>query len=291
MTLAIPVMVYVSIQVMTIVPNSVPAVGWPFFWALVVVWLVALSVLSIKPVNVGVLRLAGARMPTQSEWWRLHGPWQQALVRSGSRPDRYLLLVTEDESPVHRDLGSYAVVVSWEWVCAVNDDELAGLLAQRLARQTNAVAPLVGLCVWAALPMALVLACGVLLYCIVRTVGKALGAAVDEVRPRTEGEAGCALLLLAVAFCLFVLSLIIGLTLLVVAVIAIVVCGVALWLARMADISSDNTAVRWGCGHQLWATLMRLDATGGDVTGWRRLISTRATVRAHIRRMQQSAMP
>jgi hypothetical protein len=114
---------------------------------------------------------------------------------------------------------------------------------------------------------------------------------VDEVRPRTDGEAGCALLLLAVAFCLFILSLIIGLTLLVVAAIATVVCGVALWLARMADMSSDNTAVRWGYGHQLWAALARLDATGSDVAGWRRLISTHAAIRAHMRRMRQSAMP
>jgi hypothetical protein len=230
-------------------------------------------------------------MPTQSEWRRLHAPWQQVLVRSGSKPDRYVLLVTEREFPVHRDLGPYAVVVSWEWVCTVNDDELAGMLAQRLARQTNAVAPLLGLCVWAAVPLALVLACGVLLYWIVRTIGKALGAAVDEVRPRTESEAGCALILLAGSFFLFVLSLIIGLTLLVEAVITVVVCGIAPWLTRLADVASDNTVVPWGYGHQLWAALVRLDATGRSVTGWQQLISTRATIRAHIRRMRQSAMP
>src|SRR6266568_7574665 len=213
---------------------------------------------------------------------------QQVVARSRSRPDRYLLLVTEQESPVHRDLGPYAVVVSWESVCAVNDDELAGILAQRLARQTTSVNLLVGLCAWAAVPLALAFGLALMMYWIVRVIGKVVGAAVNEVRPRTESEAGCALILLVGVLLLFIVSLIIGLTLLVEAVITIVVAVVTLWFARAADAASAGTAVRWGYGHHLLAGLARLDATGCDVVGWRRLISPRATIRSHIRQVQQS---
>lgn len=289
--LPVPVVVYASIEAMTLVPDSIPAAGWQFFWVLVVIWLTVLPALLIKSVNIGILRLAGARLPAQGEWQRLREPWQQVLARSGSRPGRYLLLVTDRESPVHRDLGLYAVVVSWEWARELDDDELAGMLAQRLARQTNAVAPLVGLCAWATVPLALVLACGVVLYWVVRTIGKAIFGGVKEAPPKNEGEARIALFFVAVAFIMFVLSLIIGLMLLVEAVVAIAVGGVALWLARIADVSSDNAVVRWGYRHQLRAALVRLDATGREGIGWRQLISTRAPVRAHLKRMRQSVMP
>ena len=287
--LPIPLIAYISVQIMTIVPTSIPRLGWPIFWILVVIWGAALAVLLSKRINLRALRLAGARIPTQNEWWRLRQPWQQVLTRSGQRPDRYVLLVAEHESLVHRDVGPYAVVVGWESVCAVNDDELVGVLAQRLARHTSSVGLLVGLCAWAAVPLALVFGLGLLMYRVVRGIGKAVGAAVDEARPRTEAEAGCALVLLVGVFFLFLVSLIIGLTLLVEVGVTVVVALVTLSLARVADVASDDTVVWWGYGHHLLAGLARLDATGHhDIVGWRRLAATRATLRTHIRRVRQS---
>ncbi len=80
--LPIPIVTYASIQVMTIAPDLIPGAGWSFFWVLVAIWVAALPTLLIKPLNLGALRLAGARRPTQSHWRRLHEPWQQVLVRS-----------------------------------------------------------------------------------------------------------------------------------------------------------------------------------------------------------------
>ena len=82
--LPVPVIAYVSIQVMTIVPNSIPRAGWPIFWILVATWIATLAVLLIKRINIRALRLVGARTPTQSEWSRLRQPWQQV---AGQRQD------------------------------------------------------------------------------------------------------------------------------------------------------------------------------------------------------------
>lgn len=279
--------VYLSVQIVVGTASLIPGVRLAVLAVLICLWLAGLPILVVKRVNVAVLRTAWAHAPSESELAALDPAWRDVLERAGVDPDRYQLLLVDDDVPVSRDLGWHVVTVDADAVWTLDRRELSGALAQRLARQTSWVAPLLGVCLWLALPLVLFLCLGALVAFTVRSIGRAALSAAEDMN--TEASAGCALVLIFVGLAVLVLALIIGLTLLIYVVIAVVVALVALWLARTADVATDAVAVKWGYQPELLAAFSKLDSANEPMRTWLRPVSTIAGTRSHLRAVRRLA--
>jgi Peptidase family M48 len=259
--LAAVVVGYYSVMTLIGTVKPVPTVGPPLFWTLLSLWVVGLLTLVVRPFNVGIMKLLGARTPLQDERSTLDQIWHEVLDRAGVPASRYTLLVVDaDDANIwfHRDLGIHVVAIAEEVIDDLDDVELAAVLAQRLARQKSYLALLVGLGIWAAVPLAMILALGVVTFRAIRRIGKAFSSAADGAKPKTEFEAGVALFFYFIGFACFIILLILVISLAIVALLALLVALITAWLARRADLAADLIAVRWGYGSALREGMARI---------------------------------
>jgi len=288
------VVVWVGLAVFSLLDvldtRSIPGVGTTLFWVLLIAWIAALPVLLIGGLNVSVLKLAGAEAPTDADWDVLEPLWREALTRAGVAPGRYALRLAEDEYLIHRDLGSYAVTIPAA-AGYLGRAELRALIAQRLARQTGYAASLVALCLWAALPLVLLLGLLVLVLVIVRGIGRAFGGAADNMKPSGEISAGIGLVFYLVAFVAFVVAVAFFVTAVIQAGVALIAMIVICWLARRVDLDSSATATAWGFGEDLVSCLTSPDLSPSAVPWWLRPFSTFASPRSHIERIARMSVP
>lgn len=284
MTPAVVAIVYFSAQIILGTTGVIPGIHTAVLVVLICLWVVGLPILLVKPLNVAVLRLAGAGVPSEPEHARLEPAWRDVLSRAGVAPNRYELVVVGSGLPVDLDLGWHVVTVDSRTIRLLDREELSGILAQRLARQTGWVAPLLGLCAWLALPLVLFLGICSLLAFFAYAIARGAGAAAKDNLPKDEGQLGCWLLVLVLGFVALALTLAIGLTVLLYLVVAMVIVVGTAWLARNADLAADAVAMGWGYRAPMVAALTKLDADQDEPTGWLRLVSTTAGPQAHLRR-------
>lgn len=288
---AVLAMAYFSTQIILGTAGSLPGIRTAVLVVLICLWVAGIPILLVKPVNVAVLRLAGARVPSGYERASLDSTWHGVLGRAGVAAGRYQLVIVDRELPISRDLGWHVVAVDAGSVRRLDDVALSGLLAQRLARQTSWVAPLLGVCAWLALPLALFLCLAALLAFVAYSIARGAGAAAKGNIPETEGQLGCWVLVAVVALAAFLLALIIGLTILLYLVVALVIVVAGAWLARTADVAADEAPVRWGYQSPMLAAMTRLDAMEIDPPAWFRPLSTEARPRTHVGRLQRLTPP
>jgi hypothetical protein len=287
MILAIAITGFVSVQMLYGTLAAMPHFGHAIFWILVFIWVAAAPMLLFRQLNVWLLRLAGAREPDGREWHYVGPLWHRVADHGRVRRDRYVLMLVDHEFLVHRDFGCHVVAVDRDLMMSGDDRVSAAVLAQRLARQTSLVAPLLGLWMWTAIPFVLLLAVSLLAYWIIRVIRKAAGAMLDELKPRTDAGAGCWLLILAVAIFAFIVALAVGLTIVFATTIMVAVVVVALWLVRLADAATDAIAARYGYGRGLLVAMSRFDGENPYASGWQRLFSTFASPTARVNEIRR----
>lgn len=288
MALAVAVTGFFSVQALYGTLELVAPVRQAIFWTLLVIWLVMLPAFLVKPLNVWVAQLMGARKPNSWEWQRINPLWYRVATQARVRPDRYLILIVDDDFPQHRDFGFHVVAISRDSV-TLDNDELAAVLAQRLARQTTLVAPLLGLCAWAAMPFALVLAVSLLAFLVIHTIRKVAGAVLGGMKPRSDEGAMVWLAFLVVAIMALGFTLLIGLTIFLNTVFALAVVLAALWLARRADLATDSVAVRGGHGPNLLRAVTRLGTDEDHAPYWLRAFATFAPAKLRLSQLRRRA--
>lgn len=259
--------------------RSAPVVGPPLFLSLLLPWLAWLLVLVIRPFNVGVLQLFGARYPLPGERSKLGRLWPQVLARAGVPRGRYTLLVVnaDDAYPwLQRDLGLYVVAIGEQAVGVLDDGALTAVLAQRLARQRTYLALLGGLCLWAALPLVAIAFAGALTFRAVHGIGKVFAGAASKVGLKSGRRVSIglgsylagALALYLVGMLGFYLVGVVSMTKLhiVITVVAIVVLVAILavlliaWLGRRVELATNLVAIQWGYGPGLRDAMVRMRA-------------------------------
>jgi hypothetical protein len=254
---------------------------------LLCVWVGLLPFLLLRAFNTTAIRCLGGRGPDPSEWTRLESAWQRAQAAAGVRPGRYALLIVRSENLLHRDLGLYVVTVTEDSFRVANDEMLVGILAQRLARQTSLAALLTGLCLWAVLPMGLVLGLLLLVFRIVSGIMTGVASAGNSLKPKTDGQAAVVLVCYFAAFGGLLVLAVLSLWIAFASGLTIVVMIVVSWLARQAEMAADGIAAQWGFGPALAAGLARLTDTRPVAPAWRRLFSTTVSLTRRIGRIER----
>jgi hypothetical protein len=257
--------------------RSAPLIGLTLFWSLLVPWLACLLVLTVRPLNIGAMQLLEARYPLSKERSRIDRLWPQVLARTGVSRTRYTVLVVDADDAiiwVQRDLGLHVVAVAEEALAVLDDDALAAVLAQRLARQRTHLALLGGLFIWAALPLIAILFVGVMAFRAVRGTGKTFLLTTRRARSKTMRRVGIGLSFYLVGMLAFYLMgmlafhlvgivcmatlrhIVVALT--VVVLVAILAILLIAWLGRQAELAADLVAIQWGYGPGLRDGMVRL---------------------------------
>lgn len=287
MAAPVAAIVYFSIGIIGGSLRTVPGAQGAGLTVLVCLWALGLPVLLLKPLNVAVLRLAGARSASPGEFPSLDRTWHKVLARAGVAPARYALMVVDEGVLLDRDLGSHVVTIDSASAWSLDEAELPGLLAQRLSRQASGVSLLLGVCVWLALPLVLFLYLAYLIASFGYAIARGAGSAASRNLPRSDEQLGCWAVLLVIALFAGGLALVMSLTILFYLVLALVVLVATAWLARTAEVTAGLLPVRWGYRSELVAAFTEISEDETGPAGWRRLFSTTATPRAHIKRLQR----
>ncbi|WP_199443843.1 hypothetical protein [Umezawaea beigongshangensis] len=254
----------------------VPQMEGGVLWTTAVVMIATLPFILVKSMNLALLTALGGRVPSPEEWRRLEPLSRGVGGASDSRP---ILITNHDD--VFSDIGFHAVTVPRLALERLDIDELQALLVQRTRRQENFIAPILGLCLWAALPMILGIAFTYLVFKLVRVVGKGMGGVADGLKPKTEFGAGVGLLFYLVVFAAFLVALFAGMVLLYQGLIALVVFGFAAWIFRRADLGVTADVARQGYGPALLSAIAVLDAADAPSTMLHQIFWPRASFRAH----------
>lgn len=262
LSLCAAVGIYFSVSMLIGVVKPAPLIGPELVWVLLFLWAAVALVLIVRPFNVAAMKLLGARTPLPEERRILDRPWRDVLDQVDVTSSRYTLLVVDADRAnawLHCDLGPYVVAIDDAAIEHLDHAETAAILHQRLARQKAHLALLVGVCLWAAAPLLMILALGVVAFRVIRGVGRAFSSAGDRVKPKTDAQAAVGLILYAIGLACFLGMLLLGLALAVVALFALLISLVATWLARRAELAADLVAAHWGRGRTLRRALARLD--------------------------------
>jgi hypothetical protein len=267
---------YFSVSMLVGAVKPAPLIGPALVWVLLCLWAAVLLVLIVRPFNVAVMKLLGARPPRPEERRILDRTWRDVLDQVDVPSNRFTLLVVDAgraNAWLHCDLGPYVVAIDQEVIEHLDFAETAAILLQRLARQKSHLALLVGVCLWAAAPLLMILALGVMAFRAVRGIGRALSSAGDRVNPKTESQAAVGLIFYAIGLVCLLGLLVLGVALAIVALFALLMSLVATWLARRAELAADLVAAHWGRGRALRRGLARLDEWSGPpaartLRGW-----------------------
>jgi hypothetical protein len=255
------VSVYLSVSALIGAIRRLPVVGPVLFWVLVGVWVAGLLALIIRPLNVATMRLLGARAPRPEERRFLDRTWRDVLDQMDQPANRYTLLVVDRARAnvwLHCDLGPYVVTIGEEVIDRLDYSEAAAILLQRLARQKAFLALLIGVCVWAAMPLAIVVA-----LCVSAFRGVVKAFSLARANPKVDPRTVVGLVLYGIALIGLVVLLIISIAMAAVALSALVVALLVAWLARRAELAADVVTAHWGRGRALRRGLARLHELSG----------------------------
>ncbi len=269
LSLCAAVGVYFSVSMLVGVVKPAPLIGPTLLWVLLLLWVTVSLVLIVRPFNVAAMKLLGARTPLPEERRILDRTWRDVLDQMDVPSSRFTLLVVDAgraNAWLHCDLGPYVVAIDETVIENLDYAETAAILLQRLARQKAHLALLIGVCLWAAAPLFMILALGVVVFRAVRGVGRAFSSAGDRVKPKTDSQAAVGLILYAIGLVCVLGLLLLSIALAVVAVFALLLSLVATWLARRAELAADLVTAHWGRGRTLRRALARLDGLSGPPT-------------------------
>jgi hypothetical protein len=254
---------YLSVLMFIEAVRPVPSIGQTLFWILLGLWAAGLLALIVRPVNVAAMKLLGARTPTPEERRILNRTWRDVLDQVDMSSSRFTLLVADSgrsNAWLHCDLGRYVVAIDEEVIGHLDYPETAAMLLQRLARQRSNLALLVGICLWAAAPLVVILALVVAAFRAVRRIGRVFSSAGD----RTNSQTVIGLIFYAIVLACFVGLLVIGASFAIVVLFALLVALLTAWLARRAELTADLVTAHWGRGRSLRRGLARLHELRGS---------------------------
>lgn len=276
MALAAPVFVFFSAQSFFMVHGIIRHVLGFNPWIPIGIWGSVLLLAMIRPLNILIVSVLGARPPSQEEEDYLVPLWQELIHKTGVRRNRFALRVTEQRRiPADRDLGPYVVTIDKEEIRRLPPDQLSALLAQRMSRQAILLGPLLGVCLWALLPLALWLGLSILLLAILRGVYRVMFGAVSKAGPPPgEFAAGCALAVIAVGIAAFIAFIAVGVFAIPILIEAAIGAAIITALARWAEKRADIATLQLGYGPALVTALKRLEPLQVRASGWRNLLNT-----------------
>jgi hypothetical protein len=264
--------------------DVVPAARPAILWSVGVVMVAALPAIVIKPVNLALLTLLGGSTPHQHEWRRIE-PLLGTLAGTTLIRGRYRPILVTRYDGMFSDIGFYAITVPQVALAYLSTDELRTLLIQRARRQERFLSPMLGLCLWAILPLALGVALAYVAFQIARFVGRLLNGVADGMKPKSELGAATGLLLYVGALVAFFAALVAGMVVLLQALIALVVVSVGAWCFRHADLQVTADIVHDGRGKPLRSAFVKLDAARPPARFLQRTFGVRASLDAHLRRI------
>ena len=248
-------------------------------WVPAGIWVAVLLLAALKPLNIAVISLLGARQPSREEEAYLAPLWQEVTRQAGVRIGRYVLRVTEHRSvPVDRDLGPFVVTID-DVEALLPPEEVSAVLAQRISRQRTTLGSALAICLWALLPLVLCLLLAIAVLAVLRAIYRAIFKTVDDAAPhvKTEGCAGAALVMLAAGIAVFIAFLVVGTFTLQFLIEAAIGAVIVSSLARSADRRADSRAIQLGYGPALAAALDREAHAHVEASGWRKLVNTSRT--------------
>ena len=249
---------YFSVSMLVGAVKPAPLVGPTLAWILLCLWAAVLLVLIVRPFNVAVMKLLGARTPRPEERRILDRTWRDVLDQVDVPSSRFTLLVVDAgraNAWLHCDLGPYVVAIDEAVIEHLDYAETAAILLQRLARQKAHLALLVGVCLWATAPLLMILALGVMAFRAARGISRTL--------PSAGSQAAVGLIFYTIGLVCVLGLLALNVTLAVVTLSALLISLVATWLARRAELAADLVAAHWGRGRTLRRALARLDGLSG----------------------------
>jgi hypothetical protein len=290
MALVAPILTFFSLQTFFTVHGFTQRIFRLNPWVPTVVWLGVLLLAMLRPLNELIAPALGAHRLSQDEEGYLASLWKDVMHTAGVRSNRYTLRTVGYQSiPLDRDLGPYIVTIEREAISLLQPEELSALLAQRTARQTIMLGPVLGICVWALVPLGLWLGLSVLALAILRGIYRTMFKAVDQAgRPRTEFEAGCALSVIAVGIAGFLAFVAVGAFALLFLIEAFIAVVIITSLAKWAERKADARATRIGYGPMLIRALSQLSQMHQPVSGWRGLLSTSSSPQERISSIEKS---
>jgi len=100
-----------------------------------------------------IMRLLGARPPTDAEARRLESAWLAVSRRAQRSPDAFVLAVVDDESLNAFACGGHLVIVSSYAVHELDDDELRGVLAHELSHHLGGHTVALTIAQWMSIPV------------------------------------------------------------------------------------------------------------------------------------------
>lgn len=292
MTLAALSLAYFSAQSFVMVSGYIHNAVKAILWIPAGVWAGVLLLGAIRPINILIISMFGARRPTSAERDYLYPLWLDAIHVVDVKRNRYTLLITEhDRLPLDYDLGPYVVTIDRKEVIQLTPDELSAVIVQRISRQKIMLSPLLGVCLWALAPLALWLGLSVLALTVLRGIYRVAFGAVRGAGPPPRDSnfaAGCLLLVIAVGIAAFFAFIAVGafaiLFLIEASLGAVIVTSLAKWAEKFAD---DNAA-NYGYGTNLVSAIQRLGPELVSASGWRSFANTRVMPQERISRIERS---
>jgi hypothetical protein len=266
----------------TALAGVVPAAKPVILWSVGVLMLAILPAVTLKPVNLALLKLIGGAIPNNHQWQRIQ-PLLASVDATTSARTRPILVTRHDG--MFSDIGFHAITVPYAALAHLSTDELRALLVQRARRQENLLSPMLGLCLWASLPLVLGFALAYVAYQVARIVGKVLNGVADGMKPKSELGAATGLLLYVGGFFAFIAALFIGAVILFQGLIASVVIIVGAWAFRRADLHTTADVAYPGWGAALRSALTKLDYARPRATGMWKVLAVRASLDAHLRQI------
>jgi hypothetical protein len=288
MALAAPVLSFFSALSFFIIHGDTHNVLRVNPWILVAAWVGILPLAMIRPLSTWMVSILGAHRPTPTDKDYLSPLWGNALHAVGVPGNRYTLLITERRKlPIDCDFGPYVVTIDRYEVNRLPADELSALLMQRVSRQTIMLSSVLGVCVWASMPLVFWFALSILALRILRVIYRVMFGAAKGAGPPPRNSsfaAGCFLLVIAVGIAAFLAFIIVGafavMFLIEAAIAAVIVASLAKWAEKYAD----SAVVRLGHGPTLVRAIRHLDPA--PTSGWRSLVDTSTPPQERVTRIE-----
>jgi Zn-dependent protease with chaperone function len=240
--------------VVTLLPGWLLAmfVLWlPFAaWSTVSYWFFAAAILALgvlmfsRPVQrFVIMRLLGARPPTDAEARRLESAWLAVSRRVQRPPDAFVLAVVDDESLNAFACGGHLVIVSSYAVHELDDDELRGVLAHELSHHLGLHTVALTVSQWMSLPIIALASLGTR----IQHVAEAATTTFADRYPALRFVGRIVSATLHVVSWLLTLNVSLA-------------SALGTTLGRASELHADRRAAELGFGHELLKALRRVDA-------------------------------
>ncbi len=243
------------------------------FWVLPSGWLLAGTLLFVRPAQVAVLTtLLGARRPTERELDVIEPIWAEIAHASKMPSQRYVVRILESEELNAYACGGHLVVVTSFAVTELSPRELSGVLAHELSHHLGFHTVALTLGHWLSLPVVMLARIGFFLQNVAKAATASFASNSASLTAFGRVVAGVlttiSWVFLAALYASDALANIVG---------------------HSSEYEADRRAVRLGYGRPLSAALRQIISRGGGTrpVGWRaRLGTTHPPARTRVARIE-----